>query len=199
MFILIFLAEITLFLIFFLIILRFFKEKKEKEIIFLFLPLILFEFFIELMSIKSGKFINNSLYDKFLIFGVSMGALIFWATGFYVATLITDKIFLEKSLPILILSISDALIITLGNLIINPLGLKIGWWSYGNYNYLIKGNFFGVPVWEFIGCFFGMFIFSFIYRKLKDFPFKKRFFLGYGFVFWVVLVRFFVYNILRFF
>ncbi len=199
MFYFVFFFEIFLFLIFFLLVVFLFRRKKTEEVLFLLIPLILFEFFVEYMSIKNGKFLNNKSYDLFLFFGVSLGTLVLWAIGFYIAFQITNKINLKFNFSTFLLSIIDALIIMSGSLVINPLGLKIGWWKFGEYNYLVKGSFFGVPVWEFIGCFLGMFIFSFLYRNFKVLPFQKRLIFTYGAVFLIVLMRIILYNFLNIF
>lgn len=194
------LIEILSLIIFFLIIILLIKKRQKKEIIFLVIPFILFEFFIELMSIKSNKFINSPQKTSFLIGGVSVMAILLWFVFLFIAMKITDRFFSRFNLPNFFLSLNDSFIILLINLVLNPLGKNLGLWIYNKqYSYLIFGSFLGVPLWEFIGGFLGFFLFSFLYRILKNFNFKERFILTYVFVFIVLFFRFLVYNILNIF
>lgn len=186
-------AEIIIFLLFLIVILRFLRRKPEELLTFV-LPIILLMAFIEAMAVEAGKFIYHLEGFHIIILHTPFAILLAYVVGVYIAFYLTDTLFYRFSFLKVLLNVADSIIFTVITLVIGPLGLKLGWWDFFSpSNYLIEGYFLGVPLWEFFGIFLLIFLFSFGYRRLKKFNFKKRAIFTYSYIVLILIVRFLVY------
>lgn len=178
--------EIIIIILFLAVILNLFREKKEKEILFLLLPWILYDFFLEAMGVHALRFLYSDRFHL-LIFGVPLLIPMGFSVIIYFVLSLTNIIcsWLKRIFQNYTLSLFDAILVFLVALLLDPLAKKLGFWSFPD-----GGYYFGIPNLNFIGWFLFVFIFSFGYRTFKKYNFKKRVFLTYGYIFLILSVKY---------
>lgn len=190
-----FVIEVSVIIAFFALIFGLFKKKKGTIVFFFVLPFIFFQAFIELMSIHVGGNFSYS-QDQFIlwIYGLSPVVLMAWTVAFYFSYSLTNRVWSHIRVPIFFRAVADALFVTSLNIIANPILTRYGWIRFNeNQEYFINGSLLGVPVWEFIGSFLAIFLFSFGYRMFEKLESKKRLIFVYGYIFTILGARFLVY------
>lgn len=176
-------AEIIGFLSFGLVFALVLRQRRG-EVLTLLLPLFLYFFLIETMAVSVGKY-QYTQEAKIWIANIPL-AIPFASTALvYGVFNLTEKLAsIFKLKKTFFFSSTDAGLMVLADLLIDPLAVRLGFWRYRQ-----GGLFFGVPFWNYLGWFLAIFLFSAVYRSLKRLEFKKRFWLILVWVGLIVLVR----------
>ena len=127
-------------------------------------------FLFEVSGLRFGALFNNPyIYNKagLLIHGVPFNVILYWGIFIYIGFSITN-LFLHKlkNTPsnILIKVISDGLIVTFIDLLVDPIGVKAGNWTW-----ISGGFYFGIPFGNFVSWFFIVAIVTSIFRIFEYF------------------------------
>ncbi len=183
-------TETICYLLFFFLVLKILKSGKSDEIVSFILPVMLFYFFIEFMSVNNQKYVFSDEFSIF-IFNVPLSILVLWVVLLYFCFSLTEWIarHYSLSLPIYKLSALDSVFAVLISILLEPIPVKLGLWRF-----LSNPIYFGIPVWNFIGKFLSVGLFSLGYRGFKNIRFKKRIILTYLYIFLILVARFIAYK-----
>jgi len=172
-----------------------FIQKTNRWFFSFFLPALLFRFFIEYFSILQGKFEYNAQFVSPLIAGVSIPVVLGEVLVIFSAINISNGIFKRIHISRILLSVSDGIIVTAANIIISASVVPRGWWTFSDtYSSPFSKIFLGVPLWEFVGGYLAIFLFSLGFRFWYPYKRFRHISLLALYLLVIILVRFLLYQ-----
>lgn len=145
------------------------------------------------MCVANEKHIFNNNFH-FIILGNPLIVPLTWVSVLCFLLFFSNKI--SSKFPnlnsIFALSILNGLLGVFIDLVIDPLAVRLGLWTYLNQPFRVLN----VPLWNFIGWFLGIFVFFLGYYFFEKFEFKKRILFTYAYIFSILTIRFLAYYIL---